>query len=276
MYQLFQPAKWLRPYIECYWIVDADLHADAPLRELIFVDGKADLIFNFGDAYQRDADAIAATNLDAQRAHPVSIAQYGHIQLIGVRFRPGGLAQVTDVPMHDLSSQVLEPQHCFGSDVRILEGQLYDNVGAADVQRALLDTFFMRRACDVATSAYARAVAHMIEAHQGNLDLSDLSTETGYSLRTLNRFFNAGYGFPIKFYARVMRFHAAQNALLGVQSLARIALDCGYYDQSHFTREFKAFTGFAPSQYRGYLRAKSAAAPPNLVQFLQDVDPELS
>jgi AraC-like DNA-binding protein len=55
-----------------------------------------------------------------------------------------------------------------------------------------------------------------------------------------------------KRYSRVLRFGVALRELQrGVSpNLAQLALDCGYCDQSHLNREFQAFAGITPGEYR--------------------------
>src|SRR5688572_32851803 len=98
MYQFALPALPLQPYIESYWFIRADEGGSLTLNESIFVDGRADILFNFGVAYER-SDLTGSTgatlpfsNVDAPREYPVAIAQHGSVDLIGIRFRAGGLA----------------------------------------------------------------------------------------------------------------------------------------------------------------------------------------
>jgi len=279
MYSLFRPMPILQPFIECYWIVNGFLPTEQPLQELIFVDGKADLIFNYGDAYRRDSCSLAkrklvdCANLDAQRDHPVMIQQSGDIQLIGVRFLPGGLAPFVNIPLFEASNQVLPIRDLLGTAILQLEGRLYDTFGDAKRQLDLLNQFFVQRLQRQEKLTQAREVAQYIRAHTSDLDMKALSDYMGYSTRSLNRFFRQYYGYSIKFYARIMRFLTAQRALLTPHSLADVAQQIGYYDQTHFNHEFTAFTGQSPSHYRSLLMKSRTAPPPNLVQFLQDDSP---
>lgn len=78
MYQLSQPDPALAPFIENYWFVTSREHEGIDLTVNVFVDGRADLIFNWGAAYERqvihgDSQMIQESNLDAQRLEPIRI-----------------------------------------------------------------------------------------------------------------------------------------------------------------------------------------------------------
>jgi len=278
MYQIFFPARPLQPYIQVYWIVHGPTHQAATIRENIFVDGQADIIFNFGCAYQRQylnqsgkAESLAVSNLDAQRDYPVAILQDGLIELVGVRFKPGGLGAFLSLPLHEISNQTIELKLAFGEAGVELENRLFDSVGDPAKRMALLDEFFLGRLVLTSPFAFARYVADYIEASFGTARMKQVSSEVGYSIRTVDRLFRQFFGFSPKFYARINRFQRALKLLSDDPQLdlTTLTLACGFYDQSHLTREFTDFTGLPPSTYRLFLLEKAAAPPPNLVQFLQ-------
>src|SRR5215207_325937 len=151
MYQIFFPARALQPYIQVYWMVHSPQGQSESIRENIFVDGRADIVFNFGCAYGRrylteagKEESLAVTNLDGQRQYPVSIVQDGVIDLVGVRFKPGGLAAFLSLPCHEVSNQTVELTSVFGIAATELENRLFDSVDMAG-RVALLDNFFLSR-----------------------------------------------------------------------------------------------------------------------------------
>lgn len=273
MYRFAAPHPLLQPYIDSYWF----LHSaqPIPLEEKIFVDGKADILFNFGCDYQRGAlgEAIQPmpfSNLDAQRHRPVTIAQYGLIHLVGVRFKAGGLTAFLPMPMNEISDLHLDLPTAFGKAAQELENRLYDATPDIRQQTELLDHFFLNRLALPPAYAWVFYTARCIENAMGSVRLADLSAEVGYSIRTVDRLFQHFFGMTPKFYARINRFHHALGLLVKQPHLADVALTTGYYDQSHFSKDFAAFTGCTPRQYADYLAARSGRPAPNLVQFLQD------
>jgi AraC-like DNA-binding protein len=277
LYHLFLPAKPLQPFIASYWAFRSPTGQPATLVENIFVDGQADLLFNFGCAYTRrhldssgKSDLLPASNLDGQRDYPVGIVQEGEIDLVAVRFQPGGLAAFLPMPSFELSNETYDPKRVLGQAAGELENRLYDASADRAAQVRLLDAYFLRCLSIHAPFQFALYLARTIEATHGNLSIQDLSREVGYSIRTVDRLFRESFGLSPKFYARIARFQRVLK-LLSVDTgvtLTEVALACCYYDQSHLNKEFLAFAGQRPDQYRAHLLAKAAAPPPNLVQFL--------
>jgi transcriptional regulator GlxA family with amidase domain len=85
----------------------------------------------------------------------------------------------------------------------------------------------------------------------GMLDITGLAGEVGWSRRHLSERFRTELGVPPKVAARVMRFERARHMLgsAGHDGLARVAAVCGYYDQSHLTREWWDLAGCTPSTW---------------------------
>ena len=87
-------------------------------------------------------------------------------------------------------------------------------------------------------------------ASDGAVPVASLAEEVGWSRRHLAARFREHVGLPPKALARILRFERAAERLRGGADLADAALDSGYYDQAHFNRDFKAFAGLTPTEYR--------------------------
>lgn len=90
---------------------------------------------------------------------------------------------------------------------------------------------------------------HLLDASGGQMDIARLARDAALSTRQLERLCLATTGVSPKWLARVTRFQAALAAVQGGGStLAAIAQQTGYADQAHLARDFRRFTGVAPSQ----------------------------
>jgi AraC-like DNA-binding protein len=79
----------------------------------------------------------------------------------------------------------------------------------------------------------------------------DVAEQIGLSQRRFSQIFREQVGLTPKVWCRVQRFQKAVRQLhAGVEvAWAELALDCGYYDQSHFANEFRAFSGIDATTY---------------------------
>jgi AraC-like DNA-binding protein len=106
-----------------------------------------------------------------------------------------------------------------------------------------------------------------IIATRGQARVEPLMDETGWSRRHVTERFRRQLGITPKAYARLLRFQHATALLVeqpSTRSLADIAMEAGYYDQSHLARDFAAFAGLSPGAY-----AAGADEMPE-VRFFQD------
>ena len=89
----------------------------------------------------------------------------------------------------------------------------------------------------------------LVSTH-GAASVEALAAEVGWSRRHLFARFREQTGLPPKVFARILRFQRAATLMAAAEgpSLCEIALDCGYYDQAHLNRDFRAFAGRTPTE----------------------------
>ncbi|MFD1627735.1 helix-turn-helix transcriptional regulator [Azospirillum griseum] len=96
-----------------------------------------------------------------------------------------------------------------------------------------------------------RRARDYLDAHiDSPVELSDLAGAVGLSRFHLLRVFRAAVGTTPHGYLTDRRVRRAKRLLDGPETLADIALSCGFCDQAHFSRVFKAQVGVSPGQYR--------------------------
>lgn len=276
MYDLRAPRAELRRFIEHYWFVTSH-EGPVDLRVNAFVDGRADLVFNFGAPYTREIIGGASThhtdsNFDAQRLVPICIVQKGLVRIAGVRFKLGGAGPFTRESLQTFTNETPRPEVVLGDDARALEEALR-TAEDVDESAALLDQFFVSRlSLDDGYESFARALAAMSEAH-GGVTVEELAQREEVSVRQIERLFAKHLGIAPKTVTTVLRFQRALKALMRDPGcpLAEVAATAGYFDQAHFIKDFKRMSGGVPRGYRGYYPPEGPDDfAPNVVVFLQD------
>ena len=140
---------------------------------------------------------------------------------------------------------------------------------------ALLDAVLLRRLDE------ARPVAPEVEhawtrlhSCQGAVLIATVAEEVGWSRRHLAARFQAEVGLPPKTVARILRFQRVTQTLREAggsgSGLAEVAYACGYADQAHLNRDFRAFAGTTPTDYAARLLPGSAGVTADELPNVQD------
>ncbi len=172
-------------------------------------------------------------------------------------FRPSdGLPNFRDTIIQDPALAAL----CAGMFGRLAEGETLERETALlSVLIALVQRHSTGRvALPSKTKAPARirrAAARLQDDPAATVSLTDLARETGLSAFQLIRAFRAAYGLPPHAFQKLARLRRAEQGLRRGEAIANVAADCGFSDQAHLTRAFKAFRGVTPGQFRGLSRA---------------------
>jgi AraC-like DNA-binding protein len=243
-----EPAPGLRSVVRRY--TGYREHSLIPLRRREIPNGEVHLILSFGPRIQvldlHELGSFVATVGDSWSDTSYLGEQYG----LQVSFTPLGAFRLLGVPMDELGGVAVELSDLLGRPGARLIEQLADLPDWSS-RFALLDTVLPvwldegREPSPLATYAWQQ-----LTATQGRASISSLVDELGCSRRHLLNQFRAHIGVAPKSYARVLRCHNAMRLLrVGDWSIARIAQECGYFDQSHLNRDFKLITGVAPARF---------------------------
>lgn len=245
-YSEWTPSAPLGALVECFWTTRARATPGAVQR--VVPDGCMDILFSFGDAVaERPAprSTVVGTMMRAR-----SFVLRGQVDLFGVRFRPGVATALLRIPGHEVTDRAVSLADLW-HDAAEIEERLFASDSAARVR--LMEAVLLRRLAGTGDpDRRVLAAARRIEATAGQVSLTRLHETLGLGRRQMERLFLDAVGLSPKTACRVARFRAALRRL-GAEPrlpLARLALETGYHDQAHFTREFRALAGITPGAYR--------------------------
>jgi AraC-like DNA-binding protein len=223
-----------------------------PEGHRILPDGCMEFVFQLGDAFrERQPDGTWRLQnhllLAGQMERRVDVQPSGVIHTVGIHFRPAGLAAFV---AGDLSR--------FANRVQPLEGAIEENLKALVIRlkaartsqrKVVMLEGFLRARLRPGDSAMAMAANELSEA-QGSVDLEAMARRFRLSDRQFRRRFETAVGLPPKRFSRLIRFQRVfeQRLESNARAWSQVALECGYYDQPHFNRDFRAFSGARPRE----------------------------
>lgn len=212
---------------------------------VVLPDGRMDLIVRFQVSPEGCLSQPAVMIIGASSAPATIPVREGQV-FLGIRFKPG-YGACLGVPPTRLADDALH-----GQEAREV---LPDQVAAVlDSRQMTVARTAMRKLADVVASGQIRlapaalAAIDRIHSSSGRTSVALLAQELRVPERTLRRQVHDAIGLTPKQFASVMRFQRTMRLLdSGKQgSLAEIAIEGGYSDQAHMTREFRRHGGFTP------------------------------
>jgi AraC-like DNA-binding protein len=248
-YREIIPQAPLNKHVECFWTLESSAPSTHPER--ILPDGCIELILNFGDRFSQHSDRTRKLQpknfLVGQMTGPIMISPSGPVQLIGIRFHPGGTLPFLRMPLHEVTDQVVE----LGSLSSALERNLLHAASESPVLAEKIRAIERFLTMYLATSKYdswlMNAAARIVDS-RGLIAVDELAGDAGISSRQLERRFLREVGVGPKLLGRIIRFQQVFRAVeQSSNAWAEIAIECGYYDQAHLIRDFNQFAQQTPA-----------------------------
>lgn len=174
--------------------------------------------------------------------------QSGTINLL-VIFREGGMAPFIREPLHELSDTNI-PAHAldgFG-DTGLLEEQLAEQPSHM-ARIALIERFLLNRMNGRTADEMVLAAIREIQNAGGQLRMKELAASLHVSQDVFEKRFRRVAGLSAKQFSYIIKMKSVVAKGRSGQTLAQIALDAGYFDQPHFNKDFKLFTGLTPTEF---------------------------
>lgn len=166
---------------------------------------------------------------------------------LSIRFATGGFYALTEVPATEIKNTFIDAEAIFGPAILSLREQL---LACREIHTIfeVVEKYFS----NIISSPKEESC--IIEYVINNIDtpLSRLVEKTGYSHKHVIHLFKKYTGLSPKYFQQIRRFNSTLNDILTMRyevDWSNIVFNNGYYDQSHFIKEFNRFAGINPGDY---------------------------
>jgi AraC-like DNA-binding protein len=255
-YEEIKPSPALTPFVKCFWILENEAVAENP-RELVLPDGCMELIIHYGDLFRQYQPGTSASAVQprsflyGQLKKFIEVGPTGKTGIISARFHPNGTEPFLSVPAQRLTDKITTLDTLFGEKGKKAEQEIIAADSIAKKISILENLLVSQIRPDFQADAVVENCVQRILQYNGLLNIESLDGIYPFSFRQLERKFTAVVGLTPKMFARIVRFrHIFRLANeQNIDTLATLAYESGYYDQSHFIRDFRAFSGLNPKHY---------------------------
>lgn len=258
VYRQYQPMAHLSAFIECYWVYDSPVPRFE--EEKLIPGGRVEMIFHFNSSFHwlirpgavgpAQGELLSRVHFMGQRDRLFLSRPTGSVHILGVRFKPGGLAAFTRMPVSSILNRMVPAADILGPSINEWEDRLYAQNCDLDKVR-LLDQLFLGllRGSSGVQPALGLALS-IIRGHPGEASILDICSQTGWYYKKLERAFKASVGYTPSQYCKIIRFNQAFRKINKTLSYTEISHSSGYYDQSHFIKDFYRYAGIAPGDFK--------------------------
>jgi AraC-like DNA-binding protein len=252
MYVEHRPSHPLSCFVQMFWYSRSNGLTHS--RERILPNGSIQIVINLARDFNVDCvreERVAPALIAGMQTKYLVIDTGDLAEMIGVHFLPGGFTPFVPAAVDEFSNAETSLEDVWGPGARELRERLLE---ARDIPAkfALLEAMLIERrrrkfrrhpAMDHALSRF--------NGFSGSVCVAQVRSELGLSERRFAQVFREQVGVTPKLYCRIRRFQRAVAAIRSGVAVdwAEVALDCGYFDQSHFANDFRAFSGMTPTAY---------------------------
>ncbi|MGA2371413.1 MAG: DUF6597 domain-containing transcriptional factor [Candidatus Korobacteraceae bacterium] len=252
-----KPLPPLSEFVDVFWLYEG--YEVPHEKERLLPDGSVELVVNLREDRIRVYDShdperphtIPGCVVSGPRSEFFVIDTESEAMTVGVHFKPGGAFPFFKAPPAELSNQSIALECLWGTaSARLRERLLaaaspHEKLGV--LERCLLEQL-------VKPLERHPAVAFALDRFLGRSQppsVAQVVEQVGFSQRRFIQLFSDAVGLTPKLFSRVSRFQNVVQSAHAQSDInwATVALDCGYYDQAHFTHDFQSFAGITPSEY---------------------------
>lgn len=241
-------------FINSIWrLSEYDMHKR---KEIILPKGTVEIIFNFSDKINyfnpslQVSEKLPTVFVNGINFKPFELIKTGRQVFLGIQLNSIGLRLLFNISAKEFNNSVYEGK-IICSHLDIIADELFHKQTFSQQVEIIL--VWIRKKIPSFNYQYSISRVQKLQSFNchHNLTVKKLSEEICLSDRQLRRFSQDWLGMNTEEFILYNKYlNSLQLLHNSKQTLTEIGLEAGYYDQSHFIREFKSFTDLTPKQYR--------------------------
>src|SRR5262244_444377 len=267
IFNFYKPKPPLSKFVDNFWLYEG--HEAEHKTERILPTGTLELVINLRQNELRFYDAECPENCSrlsgavVSGAHGRGFTPSEEVFIIGVHFKPGGAFPFLGLPAGDLADTHVDLETLWGPSAGLLRERLCEARTSAERFQLLQEALLSRLFHGVEQHYAVSAALEMFGKNQAGPRVREAAKYLGLSQRRFIQVFKAEVGMTPKLFSRIQRFQQTRIFIQQSPSInwADLAVDLGYFDQSHLIREFLEFSGLSPT---GYVNRNKRFIEPNI------------
>jgi len=229
---------------------------DADICERVIPTGNVQLMFHYRNPFvvlHPDKQALQPHSIISGLSNSFSdVSTLGQTGVVFVAFHPEGACCFFDFPLSEIENRSIDLTDIFSREMKRVEEQLYNMKTIAE-RTKVIENFLLKRYSPIPAYNHSllKAGVQIIKQSKGQMTAATLSDKLSTTTKNLERKFSAYLGKTPKQFIKLVRFHATIADFTNDKNinLTEYAYRNGYFDQSHFIKDFKTYSGYTPKDF---------------------------
>ncbi|AGA79886.1 AraC family transcriptional regulator [Echinicola vietnamensis] len=255
-YQTYEPHIDLKSLVSCYWTLEVPMQNE-PQKQRIVPDGCIEMAFILGDDIKRYTSENKfilqpRAMVLGQTVEPFFIEPTGFVKTFAIRFYPYGFANFVYKPIPNLVNKETPLNQLFEVETVTDLEQKIIKAKNTEERINIIEKFLLDKLNDEKTiNAIVKNTVDSLLSTNGKASITSIFKDEPSKRRQLERNFKKQIGLSPKKLGKLIRLQTALKMLLNQQSenLTDIAHNSEYFDQAHFIKDFREFTGINPKEF---------------------------
>jgi len=255
-FQIYKPVGFLAKFVKEYCFMEADAHEGAVIERVIPME-HIQLMFHYKDPFViiKPTEEIVKqprSIISGLTDNYFDVSTNGETGVVFISFYPEGACNFFGFPLSEIENQSIDLKDVFNSDCRDLEEKLYDTRSFEQrillIERFLLNNY---KPIPVYDKLLIEKSIGKIRFSNGNTTVAELSDYLAVTTKSLERKCSKYLGKPTKQIIQLFRFQSILHdfSLDKNSTVTERAYKRGYFDQSHFIKDFKKYSGYTPGEF---------------------------
>jgi len=252
-YHTIKPTKPLSDYVRFYWMLEGSVIDECPYIHRTLANASPELIFHYKGPFEEltsndKSEKTFLTGIHGQTNIIRRFTARSDFGIFGVFLQPYAIPALFGIPSLEIKNELPDLVTLLGQAGQDLTEKMM--LAKNNTQRLnIINLFLTHRLTEFDRPEIVNATQHIFKS-KGLVNVKELANQSCLSQRQFERKFKEQIGFSPKSFSRIVRFNSLLwNYKREDVSLTEIAYDFGYYDQAHFIRDFKHFSGYNPKAY---------------------------
>lgn len=255
-YKTYEPHSNLKSLVNCYWTLEVPKQSELQ-KQRIVPDGCIEMAFILGDNIKRytseDKFILQPRAMVlGQTIEPFYIEPIGYVNTFAIRFYPYGFANFVSESMNNLINKETSIDQLFGAENANDLEQKIIKAENTEQRISIIEKFLLERLNDEKTiNRIVKNIVDSLLSTNGSASINSILKDDLSKRRQLERNFRKQIGVSPKQLGKIIRLQTALKMLLNQKSenLTDIAYNSKYFDQAHFIKDFREFTGINPKEF---------------------------